>query len=275
MSKIVIDSNNKRLSLNLSEIKNYKDLFLILAYRDIRVRYAQTYLGLIWAAFQPIATLLIFVLIFGKAINVDTGSVPYPLFALSGISAWTLFSFVVGQSGQSLVAAQNMVKKIYFPRVIIPVSKAFVGLVDYAVVIFLLVVLMIYYDNPIKSNLLLIPVFILANIIVSLGVGIWVSALTVRFRDFQHIIPFVLQFGLYATPVAFPASLITERLPKWIGAAYYINPMVGVIEGARWSFFGTEQPHIFSFISFGIGIILFVSGLFYFRKVEKVMPDIL
>ena len=270
----IIDSRNKRIRLNVKELIRYRDLFLTLTYRDIKVRYAQTLLGLAWALLQPVATLLIFTLIFGKGIQVNTNGVPYPLFALCGMSAWTYFSFVMSNAGNSIIGAQGMIKKIYFPRLIIPLSKAVVGFVDYLIVSGLLVFLFVFYKTIPSANIIFLPIFVLLTIISALSIGIWLSALTVRFRDFQHLVPFMVQFGLYVTPIAFPSELVITRIPAWLGAFYYLNPMAGVVEGIRWSLLGGNSLHLYAYISFFIVIILFVSGLFYFRKVEKVMADI-
>lgn len=270
MQKLIIDANKKSISLNTKELFSYKDLFVILAYRDLRVRYAQTFLGLLWAVVQPLFTLLIFILIFGKAIKIDTGDIPYPIFALSGLSAWTYFAFVMNQAGNSIVGAQNMIQKIYFPRLIIPLSKAVVGLVDFAVTLLFITGLMIWYQFAPSANIVLLPVFVLFTIIAALGVGIWLSALTIRYRDFQHIVPFMVQIGLYATPIAYPASIV----PNKYQLLYHINPMAGVVEGFRWSITGGNALEPVAYVSFGVAIILFISSLFYFRKVERVMADI-
>ena len=198
---LFVDANKKGLRLNFKELYDYRDLFYILAWRDIRVRYAQTFLGLFWAFLQPAATLLIFILIFGKAVRVDTGNVPYPLFALCGMAAWAYFSYVLSQSGQSIIGAQEMVKKIYFPRLVIPLSKAVTGFVDFFVALIFMIVLMIVYGYSPSVNLIYFPAFFLLGIFAAMGVGIWLSALTIRYRDFQHVVPFLVQFGLYATPV--------------------------------------------------------------------------
>lgn len=273
MGKIVIAAEG-RLKLNLGELWRYRDLFLVLAYRDLRVRYAQTLLGFVWAFLQPFATLLIFTLIFGRAIQVNTGDAPYPLFAICGMSAWTYFAFVMSQSGNSIIGAQNMIKKIYFPRLIIPLSKAVVGLVDYLIVMVLMAGLILYYDFVPSGNIIFLPVFIALTIVSALSVGVWLSALTVRYRDFQHLVPFMVQFGLYLSPIAFPAELIIERFPAWLSSIYYLNPVAGIVEGIRWSILGGQPPHIFSLISFAMILVLFISGLFYFRRVEKTMADI-
>jgi len=270
MSKIIIDANEKGIKLNLKELYHYKDLFLILAWRDLRVRYAQTFLGLFWAILQPLATLVIFILIFGRALKVDTGDIPYSVFALAGMSAWSYFAFVLNQSGTSIISSQEMVKKVYFPRLVIPLSKAMTGFVDFSITLLFLFVMMIIYKVPITKEIVYFPLFFILNVMAALGAGIWTSALTIRYRDFQHVIPFVVQIGLYATPIAYPASLVPDKYQL----LYHLNPMVGVVEGYRFSLLGINQMSDFSIISYVIIVLLFVSGLFYFRKVERVMADI-
>lgn len=272
--KTIVDASKRGISLDLKELIRYKDLFLILAYRDFRVRYAQTYLGFIWAFLQPMATLTIFTLVFGKAAKIDTGGIPYPVFAIAGMSAWTYFSFVMSQAGNSIIGAQGMIKKIYFPRLVIPLGKAFVGLIDYAIVFLILVGIMIYFQYPISSNIIFLPIFFLANIMSALAFGIWFSTLTIRYRDFKHIIPFAVQFGLYLTPIAYPADLLVERIPEWAAVVYYLNPVAGIVEGFRFSILGTPFTNWYALISFGIMLIIFVTGLFYFKKMERVMADI-
>lgn len=270
MDHLVIDASKTKLSLNIKELIRYKDLFFILAYKDIKVRYAQTFVGLLWAVLQPLATLLIFVVIFGVAIKIDTSGVQYPLFAIVGMTSWTYFSFVMSQSGSSIIGAQEMVKKIYFPRLIIPLSKSLVGLIDFAIMIIFVFIMMLWYQHKPSVNLVFLPLFVLLTIVASLAIGIWLSALTIRYRDFQHVVPFMVQFGLYATPIAYPTSI----LPAKYLILYYLNPMAGVVEGFRWAILGTPFHFTYSCISFSVILILFITSLFYFRKVERVMADI-
>ncbi|NJN25000.1 MAG: ABC transporter permease [Cyclobacteriaceae bacterium] len=270
MSKIVVDAKRSAFRIDFRELFNYRDLFYVLAYRDLRVRYAQTFLGFLWALLQPLATLLIFVLVFGMAVKVDTGNIPYPLFAVSGIAMWAYFGFVLNQSGNSIIGAQEMIKKIYFPRLVVPLSKAVVGFVDFGVSLLMLVILMIVYGFTPSINILFAPLFMLLNIVAALSVGIWLGALTIRYRDFQHVIPFLVQFGMYATPVAYPARLVPEKYQL----IYNLNPMAGVIQGFRWSVFGGNPPDVYFYISMAVIILLFISSLFYFKKVEDVMADI-
>lgn len=272
MKTTIIDAEKKQLKLNLRELLNYKDLFITLAYREFRVRYAQTFLGFFWVVLQPVVTIFIFTFIFGKAIKVDTGDIPYPVFALTGMVAWSYFQFVVGQAGKSVLAEQAMIQKIYFPRLIIPLSKALVGIIDFLMTFILLIIAMVIYGVSPSMNIFWVPLFFLMTIVASLGIGIWISALTIRYRDIQHIIPFVIQVGLYATPVAYSTVYIPE---KYLLFYYLINPMVGVVEGFRWSIIGGQFPHTYIFLSAGVILLIFVSSLFYFKKVEREMADII
>lgn len=271
--KTIIDANKKSIVPDFKELYQYKDLFLTLAWRDFRVRYAQTTIGLLWAIVQPVVTLLILSLVFGRFVGVETGNIPHILFTVSGLSIWSYFSYVMTNSGNSIIASQNMVKKIYFPRLIIPLSKAVVGFIDFGVAILIMVVLMIYYQVAPSPYVWMSPVFILIGVVAALAVGIWLSALTVRYRDFQHIVPFMVQIGLYITPVAYPAEFAVKQLPEWAATLYYLNPMAGVVQGFRWSMFGGDAPGPLMYVSILMILVIFVSGLFYFRKVEGDMAD--
>ena len=268
----IIDASHSSIILDFKELYRYKDLFITLTWRDFRVRYAQTTIGMLWALLQPVVTLLILSLVFGKFVGVKT-EVPYLLFAMTGMTIWTYFSYVMTNSGASIIASQDMIKKIYFPRLIIPLSKAAVGLIDLGVSILIMIFLMFYYGIVPSSNVWIAPVFIFFGMLAALAVGIWLSALTVRYRDFQHVVPFLVQIGLYITPIAYPADFAIQQLPKWAATLYYLNPIAGVVQGFRWSIFGGEAPGTLMYVSFVMIIILFVSGLFYFRKVEGDMAD--
>ena len=274
MSKTIIDANKSILSLDLKELFHYKDLFYTLAYRDFKVRYAQTFLGLAWGFIQPVLTLLVFGLLFGKGLEIDTQGVPYVLFAACGLAGWTYFSSVMGQAGNSIIGAQSMVQKIYFPRLIIPLSKAVVGLIDFAITLVIILLLMLVYKYLPSANIGYLPLFVVMAIMSALGVGIWLSALTIRFRDFQQIVPFLVRFGMFFTPVAYPAEIIIKRLPNWAAIVYYLNPIAGVVEGFRWSIVGGSPPSSLAYVSFGVVIALFITSLFYFKKVERTIADI-
>ncbi len=274
MSKTtIIDAKSRQFFPNFKEIRKYKDLFLTLAWRDFRVRYAQTTIGFLWAFIQPVVTLIILTLVFGKIAKVDTGPIPHTVFTTCGLITWTYFAFVMTNSGKSIIESQNMIKKIYFPRLIIPLSKAVVGLIDLGVTVLMLIILMIWYGLAPAPTAWLAPVFLLIGMIAALGVGIWLSALTIRFRDFQHIIPFIVQLGMFITPVAYPAEQAARQMPDWMMSIYYLNPMAGVVQGFRWSLFGGDAPDNFMFISFGVIVILFVTSLMYFKRVEDEIAD--
>ncbi len=272
--RVEVDAKAWRLFPDLRELAAYRDLFITLSYRDIRVRYAQTALGFAWAFFQPLATLLVLSLIFGRAMDVDTQGIPYPLFAVTGISAWSYFSFVLKESGGSIIGSQEIVRKIYFPRLIIPLSKATVGLVDLVVALLVMIAMFFIYGLTPQKGIVLTVLFLLGIMVAAVGVGIWVSALTIKFRDLQHAIPFLIQFGLFITPVAYPASSVTSSIPPWATVLYYMNPMAGIIEGYRWSILGIGGVHGLAWLSFGMAIIFFVTGLIYFRKVERYLADL-
>lgn len=263
---------SRHWALNLKEIFSYRELLWMLAYRDFKIRYAQTALGILWAVIQPLLTLLIFVLVFKKAAKVDTGSIPYPVFAMTGMWAWSYFSYVMTQAGQSIINSQSLITKVYFPRLIIPVSKSIVGFIDFSIVFIMLVILMVGYRVLPSANVIALPVVILSVILLSLALGIWLSALTIRFRDFQYVIPFMVQIGLYVTPVAYPSSLIPDKYK----ALYYLNPMAGVIDSFRWSLLDTPLPESkYLIYTAAVIVLLFVSGVYYFKKVENTIADII
>ncbi len=268
----IIDASHSSIIPDFKELYRYKDLFITLTWRDFKVRYAQTTIGLLWALIQPVITLLILSLVFGKFVGVKT-DVPYLLFAMTGLTVWTYFSFVISNAGASIIASQGMIKKIYFPRLIIPLSKAAVGLIDLGISLVIMIFLMFYYGIVPSSNVWLAPVFLFFGMLAALAVGIWLSAITVRYRDFQHVVPFMVQIGLYITPIAYPADFAMQQLPKWAATVYYLNPIAGVVQGFRWSIFGGEAPGSLMYVSFVMILFLFISGLFYFKKVEGDMAD--
>lgn len=272
--KIEVDAARWSPVPDLRELLAHKDLFLTLAYRDIRVRYAQTALGLGWAIAQPLATLVVLMLVFGKAIKVDTGGVPYPLFAMSGIAAWTYFAHVMKESGSSIINAQEMVRKIYFPRLVIPLSKAAVGLIDLAVATVVLAAMFFIYGSPAHASIAFAPLALLTIMVASVSAGIWISALTIRFRDIQHVVPFMIQFGLFITPVAYPAQVVARSVPAWALDLYYLNPLVGPLEVLRWSLFNMPLDPSHAWISFATTALLAVSSLFFFRALERHLADL-
>ena len=271
MEKTIIDANSKSILPDFGEIYRYRQLLFSLAWRDIRVKYAQTYIGLIWAFINPILNLAVLSFVFGTVVKVDTGEVPHLLFTIAGLSAWTYFATLLNDAGSSIIGAQSMIKKIYFPRIVIPLSKALSGLVDFVVTLFCLIVLMFYYGFVPGPNVIWLPLFILLALISGLAGGILASALSVRYRDFSFVIPMIARLGLYATPVAYQASAVPESYKT----IFYLNPMVGIVDGFRWSLFGTAAPDPLMFYSIGIIFILFIIAIVYFHRVEDVMADIL
>jgi lipopolysaccharide transport system permease protein len=270
MLKTVI-SANKRTIFNFRELAEYKELIMQLALRDFKVRYAHAWLGLLWAFIQPLVTLLISILIFSKGMKVQTGSVPYPVYSMLGLSAWTYFAFVLTQSGTSLISAQNLITKVYFPRLVMPISRAIVGLIDLSITLLILGALMIMYKVVPSHNIIFLPLLILLVIIVSISVGIWASALTIRFRDIQYIIPFIVQIGLYVTPVLYPSNLV----PAKYALVYHLNPMAGIVDAFRWSVLGIPFTNVNYFImSLVMVFLLLFSGIYYFRSVEDLFADI-
>jgi lipopolysaccharide transport system permease protein len=264
-------SADRQTIFNFRELADYKELIMRLAYRDFKVRYAHTWLGLLWAFVQPFITLLITILIFGKGIKVNTGNIPYPVYSMIGISAWSFFSFVLMQSGTSLISANNLITKVYFPRLVIPISRSIVGLIDFSIALLFLLVLMIIYKVVPSQHIIFFPLLILLVIILSLSVGIWASALTIRFRDIQYIIPFLVQIGFYITPVAYPSTLVPPRY----AFIYHLNPMAGIIDAFRWSVLGGAFAAFNYFLlSVGIIFILLFSGIYYFRSIENSFADI-
>lgn len=270
--KKIIEASKRKIFPDFREFFRYKDLFYTLTWRDFRVRYAQTSIGFLWAILQPVVTLLILTLVFGRFVGVKT-EVPHILFTVAGTSIWTYFSYVMTNSGNSIIASQSMVKKIYFPRLIIPLSKAVVGFIDFGISLLIMIALMIYYGIAPSGNIWFAPIFVFVGIIAALSVGIWLSALSVRYRDFQHVVPFMVQIGLYLTPIAYPAEFAVKQLPQWASTIYYLNPMAGVVQGFRWSVFGGEAPGNLIFVSFGIILLILITGIAYFSKVEDEMAD--
>lgn len=239
-----------------------------LAIRDIKVQYAQTALGFLWSVIQPLTSLLIWTFFFDKLIDVDTGAIPYPLFAFTGMIGWYFFSHIFNHAGTSLVNSQDLIRKIYFPRIILPLSKVLVGMVEFSISLTLLFIMMLIMGVPPTINVLFLPFFILFNIITGLSFGIWLSALTIRYRDFQHIIPYLINLGIWLTPVFYPSTII----PKEYNFVLYINPMSAVIAGYRWCLFGGELSanYLYGFIPV---VILLVTGFIYFRKSEATIAD--
>jgi lipopolysaccharide transport system permease protein len=255
----------------LRDLWTYRELLYFLVWRDIKVRYKQTVLGVVWAVLQPLLTMLIFTVVFGRFAKVPSDGVPYPIFAFCALLPWQLFAFALSESGNSLVNSQHLLKKVYFPRLIVPIAPVLAGLVDFSVSFVLLLVLMAYWGVRPGLASLTLPFFLLLAIATALGVGLWLSALNVEYRDVRYTIPFLTQFWLFATPIAYPSSLVPA---KW-RVMYGLNPMAGVVEGFRWALLGTHTaPGPMLLVSTLVVVALLVSGLMYFRRVEKTFVDV-
>jgi lipopolysaccharide transport system permease protein len=258
-------------ALHLRDVWEYRELLYFLVWRDVKVRYKQTVLGIAWVALQPLATTIVFTLIFGNLARMPSDNLPYAVFALTGLLPWNYFAGAVGRGGQSLVGSANLISKVYFPRLIIPVSGVLGGLVDFAIVFCLLVVLLALYGYYPTLSWLLLPFFLLLAIATALGVSLWLSALNVQYRDVGYLIPFFLQLWFFATPVVYPSSLIP---PPW-NLVYALNPMTGVVEGFRWALFGKgAAPGPILIISIAAVIVVLITGLYVFKRMERTFADV-
>jgi len=269
--KYVISPSGLSYLSKIKEIFEYRELLWMLAWRDFKVKYAQSLLGFAWAIIDPVFTLIILTFIFGTVAKVDTSGIPHPIYTLAGLCGWVFFSSLANDAGRSILGAQNMIKKIYFPRLILPLSKIFTSLIDLSIVLICMIILMIFYQYAPGSNILWLPFFIMIAILAGIVVGIWISALTIRYRDFKHILPLGLRLGMYATPIAYPASAVPDKYQFF----FFLNPMAGVVEGVRWSLVGTGDFPIYIFGSLTLLLILLIWGLIYFNQMEKVMADII
>ena len=258
-------------SLNLREVWEYRELLGFLVWRDVKVRYKQTLLGAAWAILQPVATMVVFSLFFGRLAGVPSDGVPYPVFSLAGLVPWTFFAQGLAQSANSLVGSQNLITKVYFPRLAIPAATVLSGLVDFALAFLILIGMMIGYGIvPTLRILWIVPLMVLA-FATALGVGLWLSALNVQFRDVRYLVPFLAQIWLLATPIAYPSSLLSE---PW-RTVYGLNPMAGVVEGFRWALLGTSPaPGPIVLASAVAALVLLASGAFYFRRMERTFADV-
>ena len=269
---LLIKPSRGWVSLPLNELWKYRELLYFLVWRDIKIRYKQTVLGATWAIIQPLFTMAVFSLFFGKLARMPSDGVPYPLFSFAALVPWTLFSNGLSQSSNSLVGSAHLITKVYFPRLLIPIASVFSGALDFLISFFVLLGMMAVYGMLPSSNVVWLPLLILLVFATSLGAGMWLSALNVQFRDVRYAVPFLTQFWLFATPIAYPSSLLSE---PW-RTIYGLNPMVGVVEGFRWSLLGTENtPGPIVIISFLAALTLLTGGAFYFRRMEKTFADII
>jgi lipopolysaccharide transport system permease protein len=267
---LVIRPPRKWLPVDLRELWAYRELVTSFTLRDIKLRYKQTGLGIAWAVLQPLLTMVIFTVFFGGLAKIPSDGVPYPLFVLAALLPWTLFAEGLTRSTTSMVTNSNIMTKVYFPRLIMPLSSIISPLVDFGVSFIILIAMMVYYGFVPTINIVFLPLFLLLALATSLGVGLWLSALNVKYRDFQYTVPFIIQIGMFASPVVYASSLIPESLRVWYG----LNPMAGVIEGFRWALLGTGAPSAMVLVSVGMVIVLLISGMFYFRRMEQYYADI-
>jgi len=259
------------ISLNLREVWAYRELLYFLTWRDVKVRYKQTVLGAAWAILQPLFTMVVFSLFFGKLARIPSDDIPYPIFSYAALVPWQFFANGLNQSSTSLVASANLIRKVYFPRLVIPISAVLSGGVDFVIAFVVLLGMMLFYGAVPTGAIVWLPLLLLLALVTSLGAGLWLTALNVQFRDVRYAVPFLVQAWMFATPIAYPSSLLEE---PW-RTLYGINPMAGVVEGFRWALLGTATPPgAIVFVSALVAVALLVSGAYYFRRMEKTFADV-
>lgn len=270
LPELVIRPSRGWSPLNLADLWRYRELVFFLTWRDISVRYKQTALGAAWAVIQPFFTMIVFSVFFGSLAKVPSDGLPYPVFAFCALLPWQLFAYSLAESGNSLVANQNLITKVYFPRVVIPLSATLGGLLDFVIAFVVLLGMMVYYGIRPTAAVWALPLFVLLALVTALGAGLWLSALNVEYRDVRYTIPFLTQFWMFLTPIAYPSSIVPET---W-RTLYGINPMVGVVEGFRWALLGSgSAPGPMLGVSALASLALLVSGVFYFRRMERTFAD--
>lgn len=258
------------VAIPLRELWAYRELLYFLIWRDVKVRYKQTAIGAAWAIIQPVMTMVVFSLIFGNFAQIPSDGVPYPVFAFAALLPWQLFANALSNAGNSLVSSQNLITKVYFPRLLVPISAVLGGMVDFAIAFVVLIVLMLGFGVVPTIAVLTLPLFIGLALATALAVGLWLSALNVQYRDVRYTIPFLTQFWMYATPVVYPSSIVPEPWRALLG----LNPLAGVVEGFRWALLGTPMPGPLLLVSVVTVTILLVGGLFYFQRVESSFADL-
>jgi lipopolysaccharide transport system permease protein len=270
--EVLIQPANHPLQQVFSDLWCYRELLLFLAWRDIKVRYKQTVLGAAWALLQPLLTMAIFSVIFGLLARLPSDGIPYPIFTFTALLPWQLFSYALNMSSTSLVADQNLISKVYFPRLVIPLSSVLAGILDFAIAFGVLLGMMLVFRWPVTWRLAFVPIFVLLALATAMAVGLWLSALNVQYRDIRYTLPFLTQFWMYATPIAYSSTLIPE---KWM-AVYSLNPMVGVVEGFRWVLLGKPDfAGLQILVSFLITLVLLIGGIYYFYRMENTFADVI
>jgi lipopolysaccharide transport system permease protein len=267
-----IEPSKGWVSLKLRELWIYRELLYFLTWRDIKVRYKQTVLGAAWAILQPFMTMVVFSLFFGRLAEIPSDGVPYPIWSFAALVPWTFFATGLASSSNSLVGSANLIKKVYFPRLTIPIATVLSGIIDFLLSFVVLLLMMLAFGIAPTANVIFLPFFVLLTLVTSLGVGLWLSAMNVQFRDVRYVVPFLTQFWMFVTPVAYPSSLIQNETLR---ALFFLNPMAGVVEGFRWALLGTDSlPGVMVGVSSVAALLLLVSGLFYFRRMEKTFADV-
>jgi len=268
---IRIERSQGWVALQLKELWAYRELLYFLIWRDVKVRYKQTALGVAWAIIQPVFTMIVFSLFFGRLAKMPSDGIPYPLFSYAALVPWTFFSQGLTLASNSLVGSANLIKKVYFPRLSVPIAAVTSGLIDFSIAFIVLIGMILYYGIVPTINVIWLPFLLLLTLMTSLGVSLWLSALNVQFRDVRYILPFLTQLWLFATPIAYPSSLLSE---PW-RTLYSLNPMVGVVEGFRWALLGAKTaPGPMLIVSSLAALALLVGGAFYFRRLEKTFADV-
>jgi len=258
--------------LKLRQLWEYRELLFFLTWRDIKVRYKQTVLGAGWAIIQPFMTMVVFTLFFGELAGIPSDDIPYPVFSYAAMVPWTFFANGLAMSSNSLVGSSNLIKKVYFPRLVIPLATVCAGVVDFLLAFSVLLLMMLFFGIVPTVAVVTLPFFLLLAFMTALGVGLWFSAMNVQFRDVRYTVPFITQFWLFITPIAYPSSLIENDLLR---AIYGINPMTGVVEGFRWALLGVDtEPGLILVVSTLVSLLVFISGLFYFNRMEKTFADV-
>src|SRR5664279_2852078 len=271
LATTIIQPRKAFWDLELGSLWEYRELLYFLVWRDIKVKYKQTALGVVWAVLQPLLATLVFSIFFGRLARMPSDGVPYPVFVYAALVPWQFFTNALTESSNSLVASQNLIKKVYFPRLVIPLGSVLAGLVDFCFAFLVLIAMMFYYGITPTASILLFPVFLLLAVCTALAGGLWLSALNVQFRDVRYIIPFLTQFWLFATPVVYPSSLVPARWRVWFG----LNPMAGVVDGFRYALLGrAAKPGPMIWVSAGAVAVLLLGGLLYFRKMESTFADV-
>lgn len=268
---VTIEASDSWVALDLRGLWTYRELLYFLTLRDVKVRYKQTLMGAAWAILQPLFAMLIFTLFFGKLARIPSDGIPYPLFAYAGLLPWTFFSNAINNSGNSLIASTNLITKVYFPRMIIPGAAVGAGLVDLAIAFLVLIGLMVYYGVGFSWAMLMLPVLVLLAAVLALGVGMWLSALNVKYRDVRHALPFLIQLWMFLSPVIFPSSLVPQKW-RWL---FLLNPLTGIIEGFRSALFGRPFHWAALGISLAITIIVLIYSAYAFRRMERHFADLI